>query len=199
MRKEKLSNLKRRMRRKRSNGRTVISPKQFIIGRIDSPTRIDFDAEALNVGIVDASLFKTAITRNKLDKHNHPGVNRAVSNFDPESPMTAFQQGKNSMAVSLLSDLGVTFIETPTSLLDDMNKDEDAGMIPSDKYLGTNTLFTTNDLLNISARDKKASVITEIENTVDISAVTTNIIDSIFSKVFYSSDNDIEIFGKARR
>ena len=113
--------------------------------------------------------------------------------------MTEFQQARNTMAVSLLSDLGVTFIETPTSLLDDMNKDEDAGMISSDKYLGTNTLFTTNDLLNISARDKKASVTTEIENTVDISAVTTNIIDSIFNKVFYSSDNDIEIFGKARR
>ena len=198
MKKVKASRVKRNLRKFRS-GKTKISPSRFIVGGIKNPTRLNFDAESLNARSANASLFKTMVAKSRLDNHNHPGVNRAPPNVDPESPMTEFQQARNTMAVSLLSDLGVTFIETPTSLLDDMNKDEDAGMIPSDKYLGTNTLFTTNDLLNISARDKKAFVTTEIENTVDISAVTTNIIDSIFNKVFYSSDNNIEIFGKARR
>ena len=198
MKKVKTSRVKRNLRKFRS-GKTKISPSRFIVGGPKSSTRLNFDAEALNIRYADASLFKIMTAKTKFDNHNHPGINMAPPNVDIESPMRADQQIRNTMAVSLLSNLGVTFIETPTSLLDDMNKDEDAGMISSDKYLGTNTLFTTNDLLNISARDKKASVTTEIENTVDIFAVTTNIIDSIFNKVFYSSDNDIEIFGKARR
>ena len=198
MKKVKASRVQRNLRKFRS-GKSKISPRRFIVGGPKSPIRLDFNAEALNARSADASLFKIMTAKSKFDEHNHPGINRAPPNIDIESPMTPVQQIRNTMAVTLLSDLGVTFVETPTSLLDNMNKDEDAGMISSDKYLGTNTLFTTNDLLNISARDKKASVTTEIENTVDISAVTTSIIDSIFNKVFYSSDNDIEIFGKARR
>ena len=103
------------------------------------------------------------------------------------------------MAIDVLSDLNVVFVETPTSLLDEMNKDEDAGLIPSSKYLGENTLFTTENLLDLSFEEKKKSITSETEIDIDISQVTTNIIGEIFNKVISLSDNNVELFGKKRR
>ena len=105
----------------------------------------------------------------------------------------------NVMSIGVLSSLGVVFIETPTSLLDEMNKDEDAGLIPSSKYLGENTLFTTENLLDLSFEEKKKSITSEADIDIDISQVTTNIIGKIFNKVISLSDNNVELFGKKRR
>ena len=198
MKKVKSSRLKRKMRRKRSNGNTVVSPRRFMVGGLKNPARLDFNAEALNTGAVNASLFKTMVAKNKIEKLNHPGVTSVPPNINPESALTPWQQTKNVMSIGVLSSLGVTFIEAPTSLLDEMNKDEDAGLIPSSKYLGENTLFTTENLLDLSFEEKKKSITSETEIDIDISQVATNIIGEIFNKVINPSDNNIELFGKKK-
>ena len=132
MRKVKSTKLKRQLRTKRnSNGSqsTVISPGRFIVGGIRNPTMMQFNAESLNAGLQDASLFKGMVVKNKLDNMKAPGATMSLPVYNAESALSLQQQIQNIVALDVLSSLGVVFIETPTSLLDEMNKDEDAGLI----------------------------------------------------------------------
>lgn len=180
------------------NGKIIIPAKTIIVGGIKNPNATIFDAESLNNGTQDASTFKTAIAANKISRLKSPNAPRSKINIDEQSSLSVGQQIQNKMAIDVLSDLNVVFVETPTSLLDEMNKDKDAGLIPSSKYLGENTLFTTENLLDLSFEEKKKSITSETEIDVDISQVATNIIGEIFNRVISSSDNNIELFGKKK-
>ena len=117
-------------------------------------------------------------------------------NIDENSVLSREQQLQNKMALDVLGNLGVNFIETPSSLLLEINKDEDAGMIPSSKYLGENTLFTTESLYDSSLFDRNVSVTSEMEIDIDISGIATTVVNAVFQSTTGARESGLNILGK---
>ena len=175
----------------------VLSPTVFIVGGLKNPSAMKFDAQALNDGLVDATLFKTCIASNKLSGlRTSNTTTQSPVNIDENSALSAAQQIKNKMALNVFDDLNIAFIETPSSMLLEINQDEDAGLIPSSKYLGENTLFTTESLLEPSMFDKSVSVTSESEIDIDISGIVTNVVDSILQSTTGVKDVGLNVLGK---
>jgi hypothetical protein len=175
----------------------ILSPVAFIVGGVKNPSAMIFDAQALNDGTADATLFKTCVASNKLNGlRTSNTVTRSPINIDEESVLSAAQQVKNKMALNVFDDLNIAFIETPSNMLLEINQDEDAGLIPSSKYLGENTLFTTESLLESSLFDKGISVTSESEIDIDISGIVTNVVDSILQSSTGARDVGLDVLGK---
>lgn len=180
-----------------SSGGIVIRPKKFIVGGTKNPSSIEFDAESLNSGTQDAALFKAAVANNKMTgiKTSNTAT-QSPMNIDENSVLSREQQLQNKMALDVLGNLGVSFIETPSSLLLEINKDEEAGMIPSSKYLGENTLFTTESLYDSSLFDRNVSVTSEMEMDVDISGIATTVVNAVFQSATGAREVGLNILGK---
>jgi len=180
-----------------TTGVYMLAPNTFIVGGINNPAALTFDAESLNSGTQDASLFKAAVANNKITSIKTSNTTTQVPiNIDENSALSREQQLQNKMALNVLTDLNVVFVETPTSLLLEINKDEDVGLVPSSKYLGENTLFTTESLYESSLFDRNVSVTSEMEIDIDISSIATTVVNAVFQSATGAREVGLNILGK---
>ena len=166
-------------------GESIITPKTITVGGAGNPSAIKFDAKELNNGNGDTELFISAVAANKLNKSiNGESSIIAPINIDDSSRLSATTQVKNSMALSALSSLGVTFVETPASILtlDGTYKNDTAdtpGFVSAKSILGSSTLFTNENLLSVSKSDQIKSITTETEIDFDAGALASSVLDSV--------------------
>jgi len=126
----------------------IITPKTITVGGAGNPSAIKFNAKELNNGNGDMELFVSAVAANKLNKSNGSLSSvMARTNIDENSTLSEKTQIKNSLALSALSSLGVTFVKTPASILtlDGTYKSDTTdtvGFVSAKSILGSSTLFT---------------------------------------------------------
>ena len=163
----------------------VITPVTITVGGAGNPSAIRFDAKNLNNG--DADLLKAAVSANKLNKHvNGKASVIAPISIDDSSKLSSATQVKNAMALKALSSLGVTFVETPASILtlDGTYKSDTTdtpGFVSANDILGSSTLFTNESLLSASMDNRIDSIIAENGVKFDASALASSVLDSVIN------------------